>query len=207
MQIDASELRRHYAQLSDQEFLAIGRADLTGAAQLVYDAELARRNLTLEPVADTPPVFESAPLPEFDTGPDPGWLPEAAIATSFTSSADHDAAAEAREACDALTAAGIPNHLVPSESHEDGQDSVPRQELQIMVPNALALHAGNALDQAIFNPQMETLWRTHMQELSPEAFGGLTEEAICGGYEDLIRRYQRVWRQETARRSAAAHAG
>jgi hypothetical protein len=210
LQIDSSALRRHYTELSDEEFLSIDRADLSGAAQSVYDAEFARRNLTLDPTDDPQPAFEPVPLPRFDTAPDPDWLPEAAIATSFTSSPDHDAGLEAQQACDVLSAAGIPNSMIVTdgdENDENDEEPAPQSQLQIMVPNALALHADNALSKGIFNPQLESWWRAEMQDLSDQDFAMLSEEAICAGYLDLIHRYRRVWREEVARRSAAAHAG
>ena len=200
VQIDTSALRRHCASLNDEEILSIDRNDLTAAAQKIYDAEFARRNLTVDSAGDPQPSsFDPASLPQFDAGPDPDWLPEAAIATSFPS------APEAQQARDALTAAGIPSHLTVT----DGSDEDPEreQEFQILVPNALTLHANNVLEKAIFNPNLESTWRELMHNLSDQEFGLLTEETICAGYEDLIHRYQRIWRQELARRAAAAHAG
>ena len=51
MRIDLEDLRRHYAELSDEELEEIEAADLTEAARAVFQAEFARRLLP-RPEAD-----------------------------------------------------------------------------------------------------------------------------------------------------------
>lgn len=58
MEIDPEELRRHYAELSDEGLLSINRNDLTELAQQYYEAEVRGRGLhdesaTADPNADT----------------------------------------------------------------------------------------------------------------------------------------------------------
>lgn len=45
MEIDPEELRRHYAELSDEGLLSINRNDLTELAQQYYEAEVRGRGL------------------------------------------------------------------------------------------------------------------------------------------------------------------
>ena len=52
MEIDLQELRRHYAELSDDGLLSINRNDLTELAQQYYDAEVRGRGLHNEPASD-----------------------------------------------------------------------------------------------------------------------------------------------------------
>jgi hypothetical protein len=58
MKLTAEDYRRNYAQMSDEEFLAINRDDLVELARRSYDAELARRQLTAPPVDEEPPPAE-----------------------------------------------------------------------------------------------------------------------------------------------------
>jgi hypothetical protein len=55
--IEPEELRRQYAELSDDGLLSIDRKDLTEFAQQYYDAEFAQRGLHLE----SPDPVEAAP--------------------------------------------------------------------------------------------------------------------------------------------------
>jgi len=60
MKLTAEDYRRNYAQMSDDEFLAIDRDELVDLARRCYDAELARRQLSAPPVTEeTLPSLES----------------------------------------------------------------------------------------------------------------------------------------------------
>lgn len=48
MEIEPEELRRYYAELSDEGLLSINRNDLTELAQQYYDAEMVGRSLHVE---------------------------------------------------------------------------------------------------------------------------------------------------------------
>jgi hypothetical protein len=61
MKLTAEDYRRNYAQMSDEEFLAIDRDELVELARRSYDAELARRQLTPPEVADEPGLHEEEP--------------------------------------------------------------------------------------------------------------------------------------------------
>ena len=52
MEIDLQELRRHYAELSDDGLLSIHRNDLTELAQQYYDAEVRGRGLHNDPSSE-----------------------------------------------------------------------------------------------------------------------------------------------------------
>ncbi len=53
MEIDVEELKREYAEMSDEGLLSFDRKDLTEIALPYYDAEVARRGLHPEPMAQT----------------------------------------------------------------------------------------------------------------------------------------------------------
>ncbi len=55
MEIDVEELRRGYAEMSDEGLLAVDRKDLTDIARPHYDAEIARRGLQPEVAKPEPP--------------------------------------------------------------------------------------------------------------------------------------------------------
>jgi hypothetical protein len=59
MKLDPAELRKQYANLSDDALLAMHRQDLVELAQQVYDAEVASRGLG-SPAAAEPEVAQSS---------------------------------------------------------------------------------------------------------------------------------------------------
>src|SRR5436305_13300747 len=67
MKISVQDIRRQYAELSDEGLLEIQRADLVEDARRCYDDELARRGLATTPVAQVshqpPPNPEHVAVP------------------------------------------------------------------------------------------------------------------------------------------------
>src|SRR4051794_8666811 len=53
MKLNVEDLRRHYADLSDDALLDIDRHDLVELGRACYDEELARRGLKTAPLAPT----------------------------------------------------------------------------------------------------------------------------------------------------------
>lgn len=61
MKLTAEEYKRHYRELSDDEFLTIDRDELVDVARRCYDAELAHRQLSPPTSEVEEPDFRSAP--------------------------------------------------------------------------------------------------------------------------------------------------
>jgi hypothetical protein len=71
MKLTAEDYRRHYRELSDEEFLAIDRDDLVDVARRCYDAELAHRQLEptgLETDAEEAPDEEAPRVADISDG-------------------------------------------------------------------------------------------------------------------------------------------
>lgn len=213
MQIDRQELHDYYAGLSDEELLALDRAELTGVAQKCYDAELAKRHLTpeetessLEPRSSAAPLHraddeeEAGAALEFDTGAEPDWLENGACAIAYASLPGGSAALDADNARDVLRAAGIPSHISMTELDPPSVDPEPQHEYRVMVPGARSLQATGVLDREIFNPKEEAIWRTHFEALSDEELGALNWDVICAGLLDRLERLKRAYDGEIARR-------
>lgn len=206
MPIDLDHLRRHYASLSNQGLLAIDRSELVDAAQKCYDDEIARRKLArAESKDDAYDDQEPDSGADFETSLEdedesPGWLEDAACATSFLGMPGSYAAEEAATARDALKAAGIPCSIVVRDVAPDASSPSTVPEYQIMVPGALSLHATAILDRDVFNPRIEEEWRTHFQELSDDQLRALHPEVFCAGLLDRVQRLENVYHDEMQRR-------
>ena len=61
MKLTAEEYKRHYRELSDDEFLTIDRDELVDVARRCYDAELAHRQLSPPAAEVEEPDFPTAP--------------------------------------------------------------------------------------------------------------------------------------------------
>jgi hypothetical protein len=218
VRIDLEDLRRHYAELSDEELEEIEAADLTEAARAVYQAEFARRKLPSheEPdhpleghdgnsSIDRPSPIEDAPGEfEIDVGPPPKWLEDAACACSFATRPGNTDLPEALKARLVLRRAGIPCRLTVQREQDDADppaaDPASQSLLCVMVPGALALHATSILDREIFNDEKEAEWRNHFEGLSDAELSALDPEIFCSGYLDLVERLRRAYDDEIARR-------
>jgi hypothetical protein len=198
LQIDLERLRQHYGSLSDDELLAIGRDELTEAAQKCYDEELARRELSGPEEAEEEAGEYTAA--ESDRGVDPDWLEDAACACSFVSQPGGSAATDAEGARGALEDAGIPCQVSVVEAAAPSGDQPAQHEYRVMVPGALNLKAAAILDKEVFNPQLEADWRTHFETLTDRELGALNPDVICAGLVDRIARLKRVYNEEISRR-------
>lgn len=57
MKLTADDYRRHYSELSDEEFLAVDRDELVEMARRCYDSEMTKRQLA--PPEVMPPDIET----------------------------------------------------------------------------------------------------------------------------------------------------
>jgi hypothetical protein len=204
MQVDAHELRRHFALLSDDALLAVCPEDLTDQACKLHAEELARRGL--QPEQPQPEAAETADVElEVDTGP-PGWIDDAACACSFATYAGSSYAQKAARACSALRAAGIPCYLELVDGEPWSMERRSRPIAQVMVPGALLMHATSILDRDLLNQEVETNWRNHLKGLSADNLHALVPEIFCAGLLDRVERLRRAYEAEVAARRQAADA-
>ena len=212
MPINIEDLRKHYASLTDDAFLAIDRAELHPEAQSVYEAERAER-LGSGPKFDPPTRRFSTPARldernyadpdaiDADTtdAPKPEWYDSAAIAFTFEAFPGKPAGELADHARSVLEAAGIPCYLWAYEWMKDptrGQ----QYEYRLMVPGNMILQANSILDQEIFNVEIEAEWRTHFEMLSDDDLRELDSKTLFAGLQDRIHRVTRAYTEELSRR-------
>ena len=193
MQVDPEQLRQLYESLSDEELLAVGRADLIEAAQKYYDAELNRRELTVH-LQEPDDVDE---VPDVEIGPD--WLEDAAEVYSWTAFAQDPLPPEAFETRDVLEAAGIPCLLKLGEIPKDPY-SKRTHSWKLLVPGQLNMRAASIVDRDIFNQKFEDYWSAHLQELSDKELLSMSPKAIFCGLFDKVERVTRAYANEVARR-------
>jgi len=70
----------------------------------------------------------------------------------------------------------------------------------VIVPAALNLEAASILDKEVFNPQLETDWRTHFASMTDQELGALNLDVICAGVVDRMARLKRAYNDEISRR-------
>jgi hypothetical protein len=201
MKLNVDDLRRHYASLSDEALRAIKRTELVEIAQQCYDHELAQRDplkIRATPVHQAELEEEAEDAVEFDRGIAPDWIAEAACVCVFP-----NAASDALNARVALENNGVPCYV---EFRETEPDITPptRSEYCVMVPGGLNLRATSVLDKEIFNEQVESGWRTHLQALSDEELLG-KKEILLEGILDRVARLARAYDEEVARRTKTTH--
>ena len=203
MPINPEDLRKHYASLSDDALLLLERADLTPAAQKIFDLEVRRRRLDIksaEEETDSPSFsFFRSSVDRNDE--DDSSRENAFTVTTFSGTASGPA--EAADARAALLAFGIPCEITEHEI-DPSEDPVPLpyKEYRVMVPDALSLQATSVLDTAIFNGRLEADWKTQLESLSDEELTALNVDALCAGMLDRVERLRKAYKSEVARRSA-----
>jgi hypothetical protein len=199
MKLNVDEIRRHYASLSDEALHAIDRTELVETAQQCYDHEVAQR-APLEKIRATPVHRdETEEEAEEALGSDPpDWIAEAACVCTFG-----NAASDALNARVALENNGVPCYVEFREMEPDVAAPA-RSEYCVMVPGGLNLWATSVLDKEIFNEQVESGWRTHLQALSDEELLG-KKEILLEGILDRVARLARAYDEEVARRTKTSH--
>ena len=194
MKLDTEFLRRHYAEMSDEELRAIDRADLVGAAQQIFDEEVGRRKASEAPRASRPQFQAEEEVAIADD-----WLDDAAEAySSYARPGTTDPSEGSVDVRDALEAAGIPCRLELFEEPE--QEDQMRYRWRVLVPGKLIHRATSVIDRDIFNAEFEAQWRTHLEMLSDEELRVMEPQyAFCGLY-DRLERINRAYDEEVERR-------
>ncbi len=214
MQVNPESLRRHYRSLSDEEFSALKREELSETAQKCYDEEWERRGLaeTQEPeLLESGEDYEKASAagvegPQDEGEAEPDWLEDAACVASFVSQPGGSAASDAGASRLALQRAGIPCQISLAEVAPASGDQPAQHEYRAMVPAPLTLKATSILDKEIFNPQLEADWRVHLESLTDTELADLNPDVICAGLLDRIGRLKRAYNDEVSRRFRRASA-
>jgi hypothetical protein len=201
MQIDTEHLRQRYASLSDDELIAIDRNELTEVAQYCYDREVERRGLSVQErdsIAEDDIAIEDweENSPSVEAGDD-----ESFVACVFTEHSGESCAADAADARAALEAAGIPSRIETRLVESESTTRRRYMEYQVIVPSALTLHATSVLDKEVFNPKMESDWKTHLESLTDEQLQCLSADSICAGFLDRAARLKKVYINEVRRRN------
>ena len=117
MEINPEEIRRHYAELSDDGLLSINRNDLTELARQYYDAELAGRGIQ----AETSRAVEAEPHEELVAVETFQSSEEAALGRALLRSAGIPAYLD-NELTSTWTGIGGLQLLVPSSALEDAKE-------------------------------------------------------------------------------------
>jgi hypothetical protein len=206
MRIDRRELGRHYSSLTDEELLSIGRDDLTGTAQVIYDLEIARRGLG-EKLADEEEIEKSDKTLEGvnelldNVYPEPEWLDNAVCVCSFDISPGSNSMERASLAQTVLQKAGIQSHLSPVRDTSDDASGSERTSVHVMVPIGLTLHASSILERDLFNEEHETEWQTQLNAYSDKDLLALDPDIFCAGPLDRAARMKRVYANEMTKRN------
>ena len=223
MRIDPEDFRRHYAILSDSALFAMNRAELIDAARSVYDQEVARRKAAREEAdrqaeekahqyalghgsaeARSEAVsqvmeqeeFAAADDLDFESGPPPEWLDEAACACSFSVESSPDL----KHIQAVLRAAGIPSYITTNQIEPQGVIGRVRSEHAVMVPGALNMHAISILDRDIFNADQEADWRNTLAGLTDGELRMLNPDVFCAGLLDRAARLKKAYEDEMTQR-------
>jgi hypothetical protein len=198
--IDAEDLRKHFASLSDEELLVVEREDLTATAQRVFDSEVRRRRLDIDAAKEENEEVGTFFRSASESSEEVDWLENAFPATTFAEWGS--GAVDAAEARDALLAAGIPCQVTEHEVDPSDEPVLPRhREYRVMVPGSFSLQATSVLDIAIYNRRLEDEWKTQLESLSDEEFQSVNIDAACAGLLDRVERLRKAYKRESARRS------
>jgi hypothetical protein len=162
---------------------------LTEMAQECYDAELSKRGIASQLVAQ-----DSS---DVGLGVQPEWLKDAACACSFEAVPGNNPAPELDSARNILGSAGVPCSAV---TREVAPGAVVQRLWELMVPGSLILQATSILDKEFFNPQLESEWRTHFDALSDEELRALKLLDLTAGLTDRVERLTKAYKDELDRR-------
>jgi len=216
MKADPEYVREHYGSLSDEELLAVDRADLVEMAQQCYDSELSKRGLVrpsaqkakVPKTTSTELTMPSVELVEAEKealgpGDKPGWLDGAAEVYSAYARPGSQPI-ELADARRVLEAAGIPCYQEMVEEPSEDEGSPPERRCRIVVPGKLNLWAASILERDLYNEGFENQWRAHLETLPDEDVVAMHPRLVFCNLYDRIDRANRVYEEELARRGLQA---
>jgi hypothetical protein len=217
MSIDAAQLQRHYASISNDELMALDRDSLTEIAQQCYDEEIKRRGLVIptddstdEETADilnndTKAILDDEPTEIIVDEDSPTEFEELGDDNEFTACSFSDygggsATVDAEEAYQALKSAGVPCRVKIVRVEPEPDNPKPYTDHQVLVPSSQTLHATSILDKAFFNPRMEEDWKNHLEGLTNEELLQFSADDLCAGLLDRAARLKKIYSEEVRRR-------
>jgi hypothetical protein len=189
---DPEQLRRQYAELTDEALLEMDRHELVEAARQCYDEELVLRGLR----APKPPhdaASEETDL-DFEQGEEPAWLADAMTAMSAVGGE-----VSVVDAKRVLDRAGIPCYITDREPEKPGEPA----GSDLLVPPGQHLLALSVLDRDFFNPQTEADWKNHFEALNDQELLEIDADLLVAGMRDRIERLVRAYEDELLKRGLA----
>ena len=167
MQIDPEDFKRHYALLSDDALLEVDPENLVDAARACYEAELKSRQLTRT-------RERRQQDQEVEAQAEPAGADAAVASFQYP-----DQLAGAR---DVLESAGLPYSIRANHSR-----------YEIVVPAEFRAQAEQKLRSQFLDPESETDYQHHFEELADEELLALNTEGLSGAAcrvldEELYRR-------------------
>jgi hypothetical protein len=194
MALDLDQLRRQYAELTDEALLEIDPHDLVDNARQCWEHELQQRGIRPGRVAGSSSADE-----EFVFTPDEGepeWLEDGMSAMSMTEGRGGSSVLDAR---DVLRQANIACYVLVREPEEPGSPSI----YDLLVPPGQHLLALSVLDRDFFNPRMEEDWKAHFTVLSDDELMEMDADVLVAGMRDRIDRLVRAYEDELLKRGLA----
>jgi hypothetical protein len=188
VELDLEQLRRQYAELTDEALLEIDASELVDAAQQCYDAELRQRGLS--PDGQTVTEVEGDAFVIVDQG-EPDWLETGLVVMSMGDSSIVDARA-------ILNHAAIPCFVVerPAEQNRDSS-------YDLLVPPGQHLLAVSILDRDFFNPRSEEDWKAEFAGLTDDELMDIDADVLAAGLRDRVERLVRAYEDELLKRGLA----
>jgi hypothetical protein len=204
MQVDRSELGKHFASLNDEELLNLKQEDLTVTAQEIYALEMASRRLTKTLAAKSKIEQGEASFTDRNRGSDdkpvdPDWHHDGVLVSAFADQPGSNASEKTSKAQASLHAAGIPSHLRVERKFEESFDT-----MEVLVPIQYAMHATSILDRDVINDEFEAYWRDHLGMLSNEDLLMLDPDVFCAGMLDRVERLKKAYSLEISKRKLKA---
>lgn len=191
MAFDTEQLRRQYAELTDDALLEMDRGELVDAARRCYDDELAQRGLRR---ARRETAASDTEHEEVEVGEPPEWLPDAMTAMSAVGGE-----VSITDAKRVLDRAGISSFVVDREPEKPGDPG----SNDLMVPPGQHLLALSVLDRDFFNPQTEADWKNHFEALNDQELLEIDADLLVAGMKDRIERLVRAYEDELLKRGLA----
>jgi hypothetical protein len=189
---DPDQLRRQYAEFTDDALLDMNRDELVDSARSVYDEELVRRGLRA-PKRSSHVTLTDDHTP-VEQGEAPEWLPDGM--TAFSAVGGEVSMGDAKRVLDR---AGIACYVVDREPEKPGDQ--PGSDL--LVPPGQHLLALSILDRDFFNPQTEADWKTHFEALTDDELMEIDADLLVAGMRDRIERLVRAYEDELLKRGLA----
>jgi hypothetical protein len=193
--LDLDQLRRQYAELTDEALLEIDPHELIEAARHCWEHELQQRGIRVPVRAVGSPGSDEEFVYTPDEG-EPEWLADGMSAMSTTEGRGGPSVLDARGV---LRSANIGCFIAVREAEQPGSAAI----YDLLVPPGQHLLALSVLDRDFFNPQAEEDWKAHFTVLSDDELMELDADLLVAGMRDRIDRLVRAYEDELLKRGLA----